>query len=431
MSILTFLSAAVASTSDTITFDKANPSWRSELELDGFKLKGVQYHRCCKIVSQVIGKRKREPRSIAYKDSKFGEKLLRLHDAREVYYCYICERKKKVQELPLLAGTRGALDHLLDKHQIDQQGNSVALIVEASQQQLPEHGSIFTAVTTYDYAEFRRLLVRWIVYCFVAFRMLENDYFRELMQFLNAGVAMLLPKAASTIRLWVMAEYETHKAGVKKELQASLSNIHLSFDLWTSPNYYAILRIYGHFISAEGERCNRLLAFRRVHGGHSGENQALLVLEVIQEYSIERPVGFFVGDNAQSNDTCVAAIIKRLYPQLKKKHALGRRLRCIGHITNLCAQAMLLGKGAGKAVAELARKAAKGADGVIETFWRGRGAVGRLHNIVRYIRGSPQRREVFASMKNSKKLADFDGLNVSATSSELGGELRVSCTCWR
>lgn len=49
----------------------------------------------------------------------------------------------------------------------------------------------------------------------------------------------------------------------------------------------------------------------------------------------------------------------------------------------------------------------------MDQFWRGRGAVGMLNNLIRYIRWNPQRREAFADCKEGGELSDFDGLNVS------------------
>ncbi len=52
-------------------------------------------------------------------------------------------------------------------------------------------------------------------------------------------------------------------------------------------------------------------------------------------------------------------------------------------------------------------------------LWRKRGALGRLHNVIRYIRGSPQRREFFRDMTTGGELAEFDGLEVSAFQSDV------------
>jgi hypothetical protein len=49
----------------------------------------------------------------------------------------------------------------------------------------------------------------------------------------------------------------------------------------------------------------------------------------------------------------------------------------------------------------------------IGELWRKRGALGRLHNTIRYIRASPQRRQFFRSIELGGDLSIFDGLEVS------------------
>ena len=46
-------------------------------------------------------------------------------------------------------------------------------------------------------------------------------------------------------------------------------------------------------------------------------------------------------------------------------------------------------------------------------LWRKRGALGRLHNIIKYICGSLQRRGSFKSLMVGGDLEEFDGLEVS------------------
>lgn len=115
----------------------------------------------------------------------------------------------------------------------------------------------------------------------------------------------------------------------------SLSRIHLSFDVWTSPNNYAIICVYFHFIDSKGKRQTRLAAFKRIHGAHTGENQALALLAVIRDFQIEQAVGCFMCDNAKDNDGAVDFVLEELYPNMAPKQRKGRRLRCLDHIANL------------------------------------------------------------------------------------------------
>ena len=103
----------------------------------------------------------------------------------------------------------------------------------------------------------------------------------------------------------------------------------------------AFIGIVGYYISSQYKVETILLGLRRLWGDHSGENMAEAVLEVIRDYGLTGDkIGWFVLDNATSNDTYVAEIL----------HALGikdtverRRLRCLGHIINLAAKAFLFG----------------------------------------------------------------------------------------
>jgi hypothetical protein len=65
---------------------------------------------------------------------------------------------------------------------------------------------------------------------------------------------------------------------------------------------------------------------------HDGEAIAANVLAVINDYYLRDKVGFFVLDNASSNDTAVAVLRETLQFDPKV-----RRLRCVGHILNLVA----------------------------------------------------------------------------------------------
>ncbi|KAM4058219.1 restless-like transposase [Hirsutella rhossiliensis] len=142
-----------------------------------------------------------------------------------------------------------------------------------------------------------------------------------------------------------MDAFLSKKQQLKEDLQRSRSRISISFDLWTSPNPYAILGVVAMWIDATGKRRSTVLGMRRVHGEHSGENLGSTVLELLTEYDIGGDqIGYFMLDNASSNDTAVEFILKELCPWMKPQQRRHRRLRCLGHIVNLCCQAFLMGR---------------------------------------------------------------------------------------
>ena len=76
------------------------------------------------------------------------------------------------------------------------------------------------------------------------------------------------------------------------------------------------------------------------------------------------------------------------------------RSRCLGHIINLAAKAFIFGKNvaAFEAVVDAVNDATpqdSPAMRATQNEWRKRGALGKLHNVVVFIRVSPQRREAF------------------------------------
>jgi hypothetical protein len=76
-------------------------------------------------------------------------------------------------------------------------------------------------------------------------------------------------------------------------------------------------------------------------------------MEVISEYNIQDRIEYFIYDNIRTNDALMDLILKELYPTWTTKQRLSRRLRCLSHITNLYARALLFSTGAGKKLAAL------------------------------------------------------------------------------
>ena len=176
---------------------------------------------------------------------------------------------------------------------------------------------------------------------------------------------------------------------MKKDLKEARSAISISFDLWTSPNAHAVLRVVAHFIDRRGRRRNVVLGLREILGKHSGENQAGILIALFKEYEICGNIGYFMADNAESNDTCIDAVLRALYSNISVKQRKARRLRCFGHIINLCAQAFIVGKDSEKICKQLSAAYRNWDIATVEKLWRKRGAVGLLYNIVQYIRLTP------------------------------------------
>jgi hypothetical protein len=117
-----------------------------------------------------------------------------------------------------------------------------------------------------------------------------------------------------------------------------------------------------------------MLAFREMTNRHNGKAIAANVLAVINDYDLRDKVGFFVLDNASSNNTAVAILRETLQFDPKV-----RRLRCIGHILNLVAQQLLFGSDFEKFEGEIARVANLREE---VKLWRAQGPIGIVATIV-------------------------------------------------
>jgi hypothetical protein len=382
---------------------------RSENDITPITILGQEYHRA---------------KDGAGKGSKtsgiwtHGFEIIHAGNQKKHYYCRLClDDKKDMTYKPLVInGTSTIRSHFRSKHGFDPVKPASDRERETSSRistTSPGPGPIELVFHTI-LDEVKLLLIKWIVFSHIAFVQIENIYFKQLFGYLNPRLAKCLP-TRNTFRRWVLAEFEKRKQRLKKELSRARSSIHISFDLWTSPNCYAIIALVAYYIDEKGCRQTKLLAIRQLNGEHSGENIAECVLLVFKEYNIRKRVGFFILDNASNNDTAVNAILCSLYPTMSETARKRRRIRCLAHVTNLVAKAFLLGQKSEETKDELqvAENQNKEDPGKLATFWQKHGALGRLQNLVRFIRMTPQRRQKFKEcLVDSKSWKEFNRLEV-------------------
>ena len=84
--------------------------------------------------------------------------------------------------------------------------------------------------------------------------------------------------------------------------------VHFSADLWSSPNRISFIGVHAQWVDENYTTQNMLIGLPECQFSHSGPQQALYIMELIRWLGIGGKVGFFTGDNAGSNDTCLQAI---------------------------------------------------------------------------------------------------------------------------
>src|SRR5436309_9711648 len=103
--------------------------------------------------------------------------------------------------------------------------------------------------------------------------MIESFRFSHLLTYANSAIteARCLPTHTTT-RNMVIAEFEKHKGIVTELLRGAISQIHMSFDLWTSRNKIVLMGIVVHFLDADNILRTFLLALPEQLGLHCGIN---------------------------------------------------------------------------------------------------------------------------------------------------------------
>jgi hypothetical protein len=181
-------------------------------------------------------------------------------------------------------------------------------------------------------------------------------------------------------------------------LSTAISKIHISFDGWMiKGGKRGFFGVIAHFANASGVFIDLPINLPQLRGSHSGERIAEVIQRTLSIYGITPPkLGYFVLNNAASNDTAAAALAR-----INGFDPTTRRLRCGPHTLNLVGQAIIFGKD--KDAYDNAPDEYRDE----ETFmaeWRKHGPLGVLIDIINYIK-TPQQYELFADFQ---RLANRD-----------------------
>jgi hypothetical protein len=234
------------------------------------------------------------------------------------FLCKKCHTEKRLKKhmWKISGGTGVPLKHLKEVHCLTEKGPVAKKggLVDAFRQSdgslTPrDRDIVHQLVTGFNPKRFKVKLTRWIVQDNIAFQQVESPYFRDMMLESNTSLEEhnCLP-AHRSIRDWITKDFERYKEVVKEQLQNALGKVHISFNLWSSRNLLALCGIVVHFINKQGKLCTFLLSLPEIAGSHTGTNIAESVAAILNEFALGDRVGYFVLDNAENNDTAIAAL---------------------------------------------------------------------------------------------------------------------------
>jgi hypothetical protein len=143
-----------------------------------------------------------------------------------------------------------------------------------------------------------------------------------------------------TVQRDIIKLHDEKKEQVKEELAIHTQDgghVSLTMDAWTATNHIPYLGVTGHWIDQSWKLQNKVLAFRRLRGSHTGENLAAVVHNVLEDWNLTEYLRAITADNASVNDkffTC----LQRIEPRIKR---VDTQVRCMAHVINLAAQMIL------------------------------------------------------------------------------------------
>jgi len=247
-------------------------------------------------------------------------------EGAEVWPCRLCTEKGQTKEYVLSAGTGNIEKHLNKQHSIYEdspmhkrlhaQQQSIQEAMDSAENNTAKKRKLTEETPKekpLDGAVLEALYVRWIATDNKALRLVECPEFRAFLAYLNGNVNVWLTNSHSTCGEWVLNQYDIEKERVRLRLHSARTKIHLSLDIWTSPNCLPILGVVAHYISEDNQLESSVLAMREIQGSHRGENIALIVEEVIEEWGVVSKLGFIQMDNASNNDTMMRHFSRSKY----------------------------------------------------------------------------------------------------------------------
>ena len=98
------------------------------------------------------------------------------------------------------------------------------------------------------------------------------------------------------------------------------SRVSFTFDAGTSRAFDPYLTMTGHWIDANWNLQEQVLAFQEIIGDHSGENTGALLIEILGEYGLVNPntLGWGTANGSTICDKAIAILAEHIDPTHKQ-----------------------------------------------------------------------------------------------------------------
>src|SRR5579859_7759928 len=139
-------------------------------------------------------------------------------------------------------------------------------------------------------------LVDWMLRDRISFSQVKSMSFRKFIASIRRNAVSFIPRSGDTVRSWILARFNQARDEIKEHLAMAASIIHISCDMWSSPNNYALLRVVAHWTDPDHRQRTSLIRMPHVSGAHTGTNIASAVADVLQLYNISQKLRYMMPD---------------------------------------------------------------------------------------------------------------------------------------
>ena len=165
----------------------------------------------------------------------------------------------------------------------------------------------------------------------LSFHSTNNIAFRRVLRYLKHDIIIPAP---TTLRKKLKVLCKETEDKIVKTIPSGVK-VSIAADAWTSPNKLAFLGVLGYWINDDWELEEVLLGFEEIHGSHTGENMATIIVEVLERYGIEGQLLGFTSDSASNNGTLTKALKSELGQLSINWECEHNHIQCMAHVVQL------------------------------------------------------------------------------------------------
>lgn len=243
-------------------------------------------------------------------------------------------------------------------------------------------------IPTITKEDVKQKLLKLLVCTDQPFSFVEDEFFREFINYVSKEDTNVELPCRQTIRTWISEAYLERRQKLKDYLGRNSSKISFTIDGWTSSNQFCFQAVIASWIDDNWCLQHAVLDVTMIEGSHTGENLAYYFAKVLDEFELWDKFFGLTSDNAGNMNTM--AVIMEARAKEKNQQSMfsskDYRIRCMAHIINLACKVIL------RCVDNSINQSSN--DNEDEDASPGN-VISKLRKSVVKIRGSPQRRAFF------------------------------------